>query len=52
MKRFPEELFPNNNLIYIQDSASSHCARKVQNFLKESLNLRLVVNVDWAPEFS
>ena len=37
-----EELFPNTDFIFIQDSAFSHRARKVQNFLKERLNSRFV----------
>ena len=45
-----EKLFPIDNFIFIQDSAPSHRARKVQNFLKDRLNSRFVKNVDWPPK--
>ena len=43
MKKF----YLNNNFIFIQDSASSHRVKIVQNFLREELKSRFVANMEW-----
>ena len=42
-----QELFPNNDFIFIQDGAPSRSAKKVQNILRERMNSCFVKNVDW-----
>ena len=48
-----KELLPNmmkgKDWIFVQDSASSHWANLVQNFLAEKLNKRFVKNSEWLP---
>ena len=44
-----KELYPNNNFIFIQDSAPSHRAKIVQTFLQQELKCRFVANKEWPP---
>ena len=44
-----KELYPNNNLSIVQDSAPSHHAKIIQNFLQEELKSRFVANMEWLP---
>ena len=41
-----EAIYPNKSFIFVQDSAPSHCASQVQNFLKQKLKSRFVKNTD------
>ena len=42
-----KELYPNNNFSFIQDSAASHRAKILQNFLPEESKSRFVANLEW-----
>ena len=42
-----KELYPNNNFSFIQDSAPSHRAKILQNFLLEESKSRFVANLEW-----
>ena len=42
-----EGAYPNNNFIFIQDSAPSHRAKIVQNFLPEEMKSRFFANMEW-----
>ena len=42
-----KELYPENNFIFIQDSAPFYCAKIVQNFLQEELKSRFVLYKEW-----
>ena len=44
-----KELYPNNNYSFIQDSAPSHRAKIIQNFLRGELKSRFVANTEWPP---
>ena len=44
-----EGAYPNNNFIFIQDSAPSHRAKIVQNFLREELKSRFFANMEGPP---
>ena len=44
-----KELYPNNNLSIVQDSAPSHHAKIIQNLLEEELKSRFVANMEWLP---
>lgn len=44
-----ESLYPNDDFTFVQDSAPSHRANKIQSFLKEKLKSRFVKNTDWPP---
>ena len=44
-----KNLYPNNDFTFIQDSAPSHRAKTVQDFLKEELRRRFVPNTEWPP---
>ena len=46
-----EAMYPNKDFTFVQDSASSHRANQVQNFLKQRLKSRFVKNTDWPPKF-
>ena len=39
-----KELYPNNNFSFIQDSAPSHRAIIIENYLREELKSRFVVD--------
>ena len=41
-----KDLYPNNNFSFIQDSAPSHRAKIIQNFLREELKSRYVANTE------
>ena len=43
------DLYPNNNFIFIQDSAPFHRAKIVQNFLQEELKSRFAANTECPP---
>ena len=45
-----EAMYPNKDFIFVQDSAPSHRANQVQNFLKQKLKSRFVKNTDWPPK--
>ena len=51
-KLYLEELFHNNDFIFIQDNVPFHRRRKVKNILKGRLNSHFVKNVDWPPNYS
>ena len=40
----------NKGFTFAQDSAPSHCANQVQNFLKQKLKSKFVKNTDWPPK--
>ena len=42
-----EALYPYKDFTFVQDSAPSHYANQVQNFLKQTLESRFVKNTDW-----
>ena len=42
-----EAMYPNKDFTFVQDSAPSHCANQVRNFLKEKLKSRFVKNTNW-----
>ena len=44
-----KEFYPDNNFSIIQDSAPSHRAKIIQNFLREELKSRFVANTEWSP---
>ena len=46
-----KEFYPDNNFSIIQDSAPSHRAKIIQNFLREELKSRFVANTEWSPSF-
>ena len=46
-----EAMHPNIYFTFVQDSAPSHHANQVQNFLKQKLKSRFVKNTDWSPKF-
>ena len=41
--------YPNNNFIFTQDSAPSHSAKFVQNFLREESKSRFFANMEGPP---
>ena len=43
------ELYPNKDFTFIQDSAPSHRAKTVQHFLQSELSTRFVPNTEWPP---
>ena len=43
-------MYPNKDFTFVQDSAQSHCANEVKNFLKQRLKSRFVKNTDWPPK--
>ena len=43
-------MYPNKDFTFVQDSAPSHRANQVQNFLKQKLKSRFVENTDWPPK--
>ena len=43
-------MYPNKGFTFVQDSAPSHRANQVQNFLKQKLKSRFVENTDWPPK--
>ena len=43
------EIYPNNNFCFIQDSAPSHCVNIIQNVLREQLKSRFASNTEWTP---
>ena len=45
-----EVMYPNKDFTFMQDSAPSHLANKVQNFLKQKLKSRFIKNTDWPPK--
>ena len=45
-----EGMYPNKDFTFVQDSAPSHHANQVQNFLKQNLKSRFVKNTDWPPK--
>ena len=45
-----EAMNPNKDFTFVQDSAPSHRANQVQNFLKQKLQSRFVKNTDWPPK--
>jgi len=45
-----EGMYPNNDFSFIQDSAPSHRANKIQKFLKEKCKSRFVKSTDWPPK--
>ena len=45
-----EVMHPNKDFTFVQDSAPSHRANQVQNFLKQKLKSRFVKNTDWPPK--
>ena len=45
-----ETMYPNKDFTFAQDSAPSHRANQVQNFLKQKLKSRFVKNIDWPPK--
>ena len=45
-----EAMCPNKDFTFVQDSASSHRANQVQNFLKQRLKPRFVKNTDCPPK--
>ena len=45
-----EATLPNKDFTFAQDSAPSHCANQVQNFLKQKLESRFAKNTDWPPK--
>ena len=47
-----EAMYPNKDFTFVQDNAPSHCANKVQKFLKQKLKFRFVKNTDWPPKSS
>ena len=46
-----EAMHPNKDFTFVQDSAPSHRANQVQNFLKQKLKSRFVKNTDWPPKY-
>ena len=44
-----KEIYPNNNFIFMQDTAPSHRAKIVRNVLREELKSRFVANTEWSP---
>ena len=46
---FYEGAYPNNNFIFTQDSAPSHSAKFVQNFLREESKSRFFANMEGPP---
>ena len=44
-----EAMYPHNDFTFVQDSAPSHRANKIQKFLIEKLKSRFVKNTDWPP---
>ena len=45
-----EAMYPNKYFTFVQDSAQSHRANQVQNFLKPQSKSRFVENTDWPPK--
>ena len=45
-----EAMYLNKDFTFVQDSALSHRANQVQNFLKQKLKSRFVKNTDWPPK--
>ena len=45
-----EALYLNKYFTFVQDSAPSHRANQLQNFLKQKLKSRFVNNTDWPPK--
>ena len=45
-----EAMYLNKDFTFVQDSAPSHRANQVQNFLKQKLKSRFVKNTDWPPK--
>ena len=45
-----EALYLNKYFTFVQDSARSHRANQLQNFLKQKLKSRFVKNTDWPPK--
>ena len=45
-----EAMYPNKDFTFVEDSAPSHRANQVQNFLKQKLKSRFVKNTDWPPK--
>ena len=45
-----EAMYPNKDFTFVQDSAPSHRANQLQNFLKQNLKSRFVNNTDWPPK--
>ena len=45
-----EAIYPNKDFTFVQDSAPSHQANQVQNFLKQKLKSRFVKKTDWPPK--
>ena len=45
-----EPMYPNKYFPFVQDSAPSHRANQVQNFLKQKLKSRFVKSTDWPPK--
>ena len=45
-----EAMYPNKDFTLVPDSAPSHRANQVQNFLKQKLMSRFVKNTDWPPK--
>ena len=45
-----EAMYPNKDFTFVQDSAPSHRANQMQNFLKRKLKSRFVKNTDWPPK--
>ena len=47
-----EAMYPYKDFTFVQDSAPSHRANQVQNFLKQKLKPSFVKNTDWDPKSS
>ena len=45
-----EAMYPNKDFTFVQDSAPSHRANQLQNFLKQKLKSRFVKKTDWPPK--
>ena len=45
-----EAICPNKDFTFMRNSAPSHGANQVQNFLKQKLKSRFVKNTDWPPK--
>ena len=45
-----EAMYTIKDFTFVQDSARSHRANQVQNFLKQKLKPRFVKNTDWPPK--
>ena len=45
-----QELYPNNDFIFMQDGASSHTANICQDFLRRVCSRRFISKSDWPPK--